>query len=328
MLARSLTTIALLTTLCCAPLSAQQAEWELPPEPGVAERGVSGNPLIKNCQVNIVDSVELPATEAGVLIFQGMKEGAAVKAEDVIARIDSQMQEMEKRIAIYEYNAAVKRANDNIEIKYSKKAAEVARAAYDELVEVRNKMPKAISDPEFRKTKLDWERSILAIEKAVSDQALSLLDAHAARGKVDASAVGIDRRTILAPFDGEVTKVYRHQQEWVNPGDPILQLVRLDTLKVEGWVYLADYSREEIEGCEVTIEVPGYKGREEKANGRITWINPILTRGDRSQKMLVRAEITNRSKNGQWIILPNMRGEMTIHLGTGGVSVGARETRP
>ncbi len=306
-------------------------DFRLPSEPPPADAVATnsgGSPVIENCTVDLIDPVELPATEAGVLVFQGMKEGANVKSEDVIAKIDARMAEMQKRIAVYKFNAAVKRANDEIEIEYSKKAAEVADAEYQEMLEVQSRMAKAFTDPEMRKAKLDSERSVLAVEKAANDQKLALLDAYAAKGEVDAAAVSIERRTILAPFDGQVVKVFRRQQEWVNPGDPILQLIRMDTLQVDGWVYLEDYSPDELAGCEVTIEVPGAKGRVEKANGRIVWIDPVLTRGDRSQKMMVRAEIANRTKNDQWVILPNMRAKMTIHLGTGGQSVGSRVKQP
>lgn len=310
--------------------AARAQDWDLPTppatagEPGVATRGAGGNPQVENCRVDLVDVVDLPATEAGVLVHQGLKAGASVKTEEVVAKIDSRIQEMDKKVAVYEYNAAVKRANDDIEIVYAKAAAEAAQAALDEVLEVLERVPKAISGPERRKTQLEAKRSKLGVKKAENDRQLSLLDAYSARAKVDAADAAIDIRTIRAPFDGLVQDVYREQAEWVNPGDPIVQLVRMDTLKVEGWVYIADYSPAELDGCEVTIKALGAKGKEESASGRVVFVSNILTRGDRSQKMLVRAEITNRTRNGRWVILPNMRAEMTIHLGTGGASVSSR----
>lgn len=314
--------LSILIVGCVAPVIAQG------PLPGLPANETtvtaSGDPKISNCTVDLVDTIELPAPEAGVLVFQGVKEGAGVKSEDVIAKIDVSMQEMEKKIAIYEYNAAVKRAKDDIEIRYSRKASDVAKAEHEELLDAESRVPGVIPDPQMRKAKLDWERSILAIDKAGNDMKLAHLDALVARAKVDAADLAIQRRTVLAPFDGQVVEVYRHQQEWVNPGDPILRLVRMDTLRVDAWVFLADHSPREIDGCEVTIEALGPKGKVERATGRITYIRPILTRGGRSQKMMVRAEIANRTVDGQWLIWPNMTASMTIHLGTGGASVGQR----
>lgn len=299
--------------------------WPLPADQPAARQANANTHEIGNCMVDLVDTVELPAPEAGVLIFQGMKEGARVKSEDVIAKIDTRMQEMEKKVATYKYHAGVKRANDDIEIKYSIKAQEVAQAELEEVEGVREKMEKAISDPQYRKAKLEAERARLAIEKAQNDMKLALLEAYVAKGEVEAADLAIERRTVRAPFDGEITKVYRHQQEWVNPGDPILQLVRMDTLRVEGPVSLGKLSPAQVKGCEVTITAEATNGVE-KATGRIVSYNPVLRSGDESQRFIVRAEISNRTRNGEWVLLPGMRAKMTIHLGTGGVATGSNPT--
>ncbi|TWT85678.1 p-hydroxybenzoic acid efflux subunit AaeA [Posidoniimonas polymericola] len=296
--------------------------YRLPADQPPARQLNADSHQIGNCTVDLVDTIELPAPEAGVLIFQGMKEGARVKSEDVIAKIDTRMQEMEKKVATYKYHAAVKRANDDIEIKYSRKAQEVAQAELEEVEGVRANFEKAISDPQYRKAKLEAERAMLAIEKATNDLKLALLEAYVAKGEVEAADLQIERRTVRSPFDGEVTKVYRHQQEWVNPGDPILQLVRMDTLRVEGLVPLGKLSPAEVKGCEVTITAKATNGVE-KATGRIVSYNPVLRRGDESQRFIVRAEISNRTRNGEWVLLPGMDATMTIHLGTGGVATGS-----
>ncbi|TWT30242.1 HlyD family secretion protein [Posidoniimonas corsicana] len=306
--------------LGCSMVSAQPGRYELPAEQPAA-RANNNAVVLNNCGVKLIDPVELPAPEAGVLIFQGVREGTRVKSEDVIAKIDTRMQEMDKKVATYKYHAAVKKANDDIEIRYAEKAKEVAVAELEEVEGVREKYEKAISDPQYRKAKLEAERSVLAIDKAANDRKLALLEAYVARGEVESAELMIERRTVRAPFDGEITKVYRHQQEWVNPGDPIARLIRMDTLEVSGEVSLNDYSPAEIKGCEVTVTAPSTHG-EVKAVGRIVSYDPNLHLGANGQHFTVRAEIANRSKNGEWVMLPNMTATMTIHLGTGGVSTG------
>ena len=143
--------------------------------------------------------------------------------------------QMQKKAAEYALGAAYKSATDDIQFRYAQKSADVAEKAYE--IDGRNRTtrspkrsPKSTSD----KAKLEWEAAILSAEKAKHDQALAKFEYHQKKAERDAADLAMKRRTILAPFDGEVVTIYRHQDEWVSPGDSILRLVRLDTMLVEG----------------------------------------------------------------------------------------------
>ena len=137
--------------------------------------------------------------------------------------------------------------------------------------------------------------------------------------------INIDRRRILAPFDGQILEVFRHQNEWVQPGEPIIRLARLDKLQVDGWVYYKDNEPSEVDGCEVTIEVGVGHGRTTRATGRIVYVSPIAEGLEEGKlRYRVRAEIANRREQDHWVISPGLNAEMSIHLGTGGVSAAKR----
>lgn len=281
-----------------------------------------GDPIVYNCVIDPVESIEVPATDPGVLVHQGMKQGSRVRAEDVIAKIDAREPETERRIAQYERDAKIKQAKDDIEIRYARAAAAFAKEDLEGVLKVIDDVEKAVTDVEVNKAKLDYERSRLAIEKAEKDQELARLDAWTAQARMDAAQMKIDRRTIRAPWDGIVMDVQREQQEWVNPGDTIVRLARLDALNVEGTVQLAHHSPAELAGCEVTVIAEAGRGRKVEATGRIVNVYPEVIAG---QKIAVRAEVVNHEENGQWLIFPRMKSRMIIHLGTGGVAVGSRE---
>lgn len=282
----------------------------------------SGNPIVYDCNIEPVEDVNVPATDPGVLVHQAMKLGARVEAEDVIARIDAREAESEKRIALYERDAKIKQAKNDIEIRYSKKAAEHAKAELESVLAANEGVDRAVPEPEVNKARLEAQRSVLAIEKAERDQELARLDAWTSQAKVDAAEMKIERRTIRAPFDGVVLEVHRDQGEWVNPGDTIVRLVRLDTLNVDGMIELAHHSPADVKGCEVTVIATAGKGREVRATGRIVNVRPEVIGG---HSISVRAEIANRNEDGQWLIFPRMKSRMIVHLGTGGVAVGSRQ---
>ena len=273
--------------------------------------------MLTGCLVKLQDDVKLAGKEAGVLVQLSVKEGSQVKAGEVIGKIDDSQPQVQKDAAQAGYNSAFAKYKDDVEIRYSAAAAEVAHADYDQLIETNRMAEKAVASVDVRKAKLDWDRSVLAIEKAQHDQELAKYDAYTKQAELKAAQLAIDRRTIKAPFNGEVVTINRHQEEWVGPGDTILRLVRLDAMYVEGALDRTQYDPHEIVGCDVTVEVEMARGRKEQAQGRITYVSSEV-RGD--GKYQVRAEVANREEHGRWLLADGMKATMTIHLNTGGAS--------
>ena len=88
--------------------------------------------------------------------------------------------------------------------------------------------------------------------------------------------LAIERRTVKAPFDGVVEEIKRKQDEWVQPGDTILTLLRLDTMHVEGAIEQSQYDPHEIQGCDVSVEVDLPAARKATVRGRIVKVSTIV----------------------------------------------------
>ncbi len=271
------------------------------------------DPVLYGCLVKLEEDVKVPAPEAGVLVDLKVKEGSQVRKGELLGKIYDDEVQMQKKAAEYALGAAYKAATDDIQFRYAQKSADVAEKAYETMVQSNNTVAKAVADIDVRKAKLEWEAAILSAEKAQHDQALAKFEYHQKKAERDASDLAMRRRMIVAPFDGEVVTIYRHQDEWVSPGDSILRLVSLGTMLVEGRIPLSDYDPQEISGCEVTLEVEMARGRKEQFNGRITYVSPM---GRLTDAYDVRAEVTNRQEQGRWLLRDGVTAKMTIHLNT------------
>lgn len=317
---------AILIALVAVPAAAQFAP--LPDEPALGERagGKRGDPQIPGCVVGLVNKIELPATEAGVLVYLGVKEGSAIRQEEVIAQIDDREARQLLRIAEFSKEAAEARADDNVEIEYNQAAALVSRVDWEEMNEANRQVDGAVPEADVRRARLEYDRSRLGEKKARKDQQLARLDARVKEAELEAARLAIAMREIRAPFDGEVLEVTRHQQEWVQPGEVIAVVAQLDTLQVDGFVYFDQYDPSQVDGCEVTIDVAVGRGRVVQATGRVVYIDPVAVY-EKRHKYLVRAEIANRRENGRWLISPNLSARMTIHLGSGGAQSAMNDAR-
>ena len=281
---------------------------------GTASFAGAADLVVTHCLVEPDDDVKLSADEAGKLVRLAVDEGSQVNAGDDIANVDDRQAQVQVKAAKYAYAGALKRYEDDIQIRYAKAAADVAKAEYDKILDSNQRSPGSVTEVEQLRAKLEWDKDKLSIQKSEHDQQLAMLEAYGKQAELEAAELAINRRKILAPFDGEVVTLYRHQDEWVNPGDPILRLMRLDTMRVEGFVDQKEYDPHEIQGCEVTVEVTLARDRKEQFPGRITYVSSLVMANG---VYLVRAEVANRQEHGHWMLRDGLTATMTIHLGTG-----------
>lgn len=267
--------------------------------------------------VKFKEDIPLPAKEAGVLVSLGVKEGDGVQKDAAIGLIDDSQPQMQKKAARYARDAAVKRAQDDVEIRFSQAQAAVAEKDYELLLETNRRAAKAVTDVEVRRAKLDWDRAVLAIEKSGKDQELAKYEAWTKQAELEAAELAINRRTIVAPFEGEVVEVLRKQDEWVNPGDAILRLARRDVMHIEGAVSQNEFDPHELRGAQVSVEVQLAHGRTETVTGQIINVSPVLSYDGR---YIVRAEVENRRAEGNWILMDGQKARMTIHVNPSGAA--------
>ena len=270
-----------------------------------------GNPVVNPARIFVQDKADIPAMAPGVLTRFSVREGARVQQGDVLAVIDDREAQAAVKVAKYAEAAARKRAKQTIEIRYAQAASELAEAVYKKDLEANSRTKGAVADSEVERKKLDHKRAELQIEKAGNDRVLAGYDANTKIAEREAAQMALDWRTIRAPFDGDVVETFVHQSEWVQPGEPILTLMRFDKLYVEGHLLAKDYDRSEILGKAVTVEVTKARGRKSTVSGKVVHVDQLLLS---SGRYTVRAEVENERVNGSWLLQPGALVRMTIHL--------------
>ena len=287
--------LSLLVLLCC----------------GVANAASPRNPYLKHCLVSIKDEVQLPAREPGLLITLDVREGQQVTKGQVVGQVDDTQPQMEKRLATIEQTAAKEQAENDIKVRYSDAAAQVAQAEYEAAIEANNKVKGTFPLTEIRRLKLAWHRAFLEIEQSQIEQRLAAFTYDTRGAELEATEMNIARRKIETPIDGEVVTLLKHAGEWLQPGEPVMRIVRFDTLRIEGFLNASEYDPSEVAGRPVTVEVELARGRRVQFTGQITYVSPLVQAGGEYR---VWAEVSNRQENGQWLLRPGLNAEMTIQL--------------
>jgi multidrug efflux pump subunit AcrA (membrane-fusion protein) len=278
----------------------------------VANNG-GADPVLEPCLVKAKSEVEIPAQKEGMLIELNVLEGSVVKEGDKIAVIDDREAKAQVEVSTYALNAAKQKAKDDIEERFAAKSAEVAEVDLKRDLAANEDVQGSVPAIEISQKELMLEKSRLQIEKAQKDRIIAELDAKTKEAELGAAKVALEKRSIYAPFSGEVVKLQREKSEWVNPGDPILTLMRFDVLYAEARAPVSQFDREDLIGKSVTVTVPRARGREISLPGKVVHVSQMVESGG---NLTVRAEVQNVKEGTSWAIQPSIspRAKMTIHL--------------
>lgn len=296
-------TTAVVLTACLA-MAAQGAESADGAQDATAVR-------LPGFVVALIDDVNVAARESGVLTAVHVQEGQLVKKGDVLGQVDDSDAKLRRLIAKSELISAEEQAKSDASLKAAEATVGVARAEYEGTMEIKQRSPDAISDFEVRRKRLTHERSVYESINAQLEHKVAELTVDTRSKQLQAVENEIKRRQIESPLDGVVERRLRDEGEWVQAGEPVFRVVRMDRLRVEGLLSSEEFMPADVAGRTVIIEVKTPHGIE-KRQARISFVSTVI---DAGRDFRVFAEFDNpRQSDGQWHVLPGLRADVTVLL--------------
>jgi multidrug efflux pump subunit AcrA (membrane-fusion protein) len=277
---------------------------------GALPRRTERGDYVLRADIRAEHDAVISAEVEGTLTKLSARDGSRVAEGQVIAAIDERQAKAAVDVADLTHKAALERATDKIEEIFA-----IASAKFAKIDLLKDQMANqgtagAVTDIQIEQKKLALRRAELQIEKARKDRAIAQKEADAKGAELTAAQIAMDRRTIRAPFDGEVQEVIQKEAQWVNPGDAVLRLVQFNQLWVEGFVLARDVDPVEVAGRKVTVNVRLARDREANVTGRVIFVSQTVL----DNAYQIRAEVQNQRDGEYWLIRPGLDAEMTIHL--------------
>jgi macrolide-specific efflux system membrane fusion protein len=284
----------------------------------------SNQVTLENCLISAFDQVQVPGREAGVLVRldpQTSKEGTEIKEGDLLGELDSEDLLVKEESARLEIDVAKAQAESEAELQATVKSKDVAEAELKSAQDANRRSPGSISDNDIRRLRFTVEKIGYEIELRRLERANYGRTAKIKEAQLKAVQVEIARRKLISPLDGVVVERMKHEGEWVQPGETVLKVVRLDKLRVEGFVPAEKYSPQSIAGAKVlvSVEMPG--GGVETAEGVIEFVSPVV---EASGEYRVWTEIENRRVKEHWLFRPGTVARMDVVLKPSGDRGGFR----
>ncbi len=263
------------------------------------------------------EDIPVPSQEAGVIVAlendegEELIEGAQVVKGGLMLKVDDSESLLQKRAAESEFESAKAQAENDSPIEAARYTTEVAKAEWDKSKEINKRSSSAISEFELRRLQLTFIRSqkqedVARLEKTVAGKTMAVKSTQ-----IDAAELDMKRRRIVSPVDGEVVEIFRKPGEWVNPGDAVVRVVRMNRVRVQGYLDAREFTPEQIVGRPVRVKLR-LPDRETEFRGKLDYASSIVI--ETSESFVVWAEIENRRENGHWVLRPGLNADMTIDL--------------
>jgi multidrug resistance efflux pump len=271
-----------------------------------AEKTAAEKTVVESALVTVIEGVEVPAKVEGVLAAVDVREGQMIEAGGVAARIEDTEARLTHERATVEFELAGKQAKNDLKVRLARKSTEVARTELKRAVESVEKYKKSVSETEIDRLRLSAERSELEIDQAIHEQESAQLTCRLKEIEMELAKQAVDRRALLSPIAGMVVQVNLHQGEWVAAGKTVFRVLRVDRLRVEGFVQ-SKKAPGDLVGRRVTLTVDLGGKTAGDFEGTVVFVSPEVN--PVNGQVRVWAEVENR----KLLLRPGLRGNLTIH---------------
>lgn len=268
----------------------------------------SGIARLDTCSVQLIQQIELPAREPGPLSEVLTAEGETIAKGQVLASIDDEQARTDLSVAAAKLEASELKVSSDIAIRYAQAGYNAAEKTYQR--ELRLSRRGAGTEADADEARLLAIQAQLQIEKAQHDYQVEQKSINVEKLEVLKAKELLQRHAVVAPWGGIVRKIFKRQGEWANAGDPIIEMIQMDRLWVEGEVAVKEINPYQVSHRPVTVTMTLADGEAIAFPGKIVFVDPEIV----GRYYKVRAEVINRTHQNHWLLIPGMKVQMEIEL--------------
>ncbi len=261
---------------------------------------------IDNVLVTLIEQVDVPAQDAGVLLRVVVKEGQVVEAGQLLGQIDDREATLARERAQADWEQARRLAENDLKVRYATKAAEVATAELKRSKDSVSTVARSISQTELDRLQLIADKASLEIEQAQEDLAQARSQQTLKLNDLERTKLLVERRKLVAPLTGVVVQWKRHPGDWVEPGLPVVRVIRMHRLRAEGFATGKQLSPADV-GRKVTFQVVSSDGPTAKYDGELVFVNPEVDPVNGESRFWAELD------NPQLTLRPGQSGSLAIH---------------
>jgi multidrug efflux pump subunit AcrA (membrane-fusion protein) len=181
---------------------------------------------IDDCRIRLVEQVVIASDRSGLLVALPFSEGERVAAASIVARMADALPAAQLRLAQAKASSDVIIRQHRVELEMAQTELQKSEEA-NAKAKASSRTVIAVPELELVKLRLTIRKAELEIERATHELEVATKECALAQAEVDALQ-------LKAPFAGIVNRCYRSVGEVIKPGDPVVEIVNPDKLRIEG----------------------------------------------------------------------------------------------
>ncbi len=238
-------------------------------------KSAAGEELRTEGVITLLGEVRVPAREAGILAELLIDAGSNVTAGMLLGRLDDTQATLLRDQSAIELQHAERLAGNDLQIRLARKAHEVAAAELKRALEAAERFAKSVSQTEIDRLRLTVDQTSLQIEQSQFDLETARLAVSTKTAALGLAEHELSKRSIRAESPGVVVEVLKQTGEWVEPGEVVARLVRMDRLRVEGFLP-APQATSKLVGRATRILVKLQDNDLVEIAGKVTFVSPEI----------------------------------------------------
>ncbi|GGO79222.1 hemolysin D [Marinobacterium nitratireducens] len=180
---------------------------------------------VVDCVINPNSTVELGSPQDGVLEEVMVKRGDRVVKGQPVARLDSEMERMNARLAGLKANSDIVLRSGRFQADFRARELKRLKALLEN---------QSVSTSVYEQAEIEHKLAALSVDSAQ-------LEHQIAQAEHDRAQALVRRRTIRSPADGVVVSLNMSPGEYVHEQRPLMNIAAIDPLYVEAFLPVASY---------------------------------------------------------------------------------------
>lgn len=261
--------------------------------------------------LEVLDRVTVAAHTNGFIHRIPVRSGDLVQSDDLIVEFDTTKLELQLRAAENEHEALVAKARNRGEELASLAREKAAKLNVDKLSEVKSQYGQVVPQLEMTRAQSELEETTAQKESAIVSRRQFAKEAEAKKNELQMIQLDINKSKIYGQFDGVIASVLKYSNDFVERGEPIAEVYRMDVLS---GVLLVDQNKlPPVNAVGMPVRVVIQSTDEEPVDLSVEILR-VFPRIDVDGKYMAYVEIRNELDpiSRRWKFRPGMVGQATI----------------
>ncbi len=269
---------------------------------------------VTDCVVRFAEEVHVPSVESGRVAAVNVKLNEPIDNNAIIARLDDRTLKIRHRASTLRLDHARRTAMDDVELRYAETALAEAEAELDSNRSIHKDVSGAIPLSHLRRLRLAVERGELEVALAKKRRVEAQVEVEMREADVAMLDDQLLNLEITSPMAGTVLEISRSPGEWIEKGEAIATVARVDRLHVHALVRQEMLPLGQCKGLPISVHwIDSHSGLEKTLRGSVLSLDPQVLAGARYR---LHAEVINRRDEtdpSRWQLVPGTEVRMKVY---------------